>query len=655
MSTTTQILFNSPALHALKREQLVKLCKMHSIKANGKNVDLIQRLRQHAQTLPRDSPLNIAARSENSPEIQHHQLDEEDGDCASYRSTMPRPSEQWEVVMDSIAEVEENSQGTLSSQATVGKNGKVGEFGTGSSRCVYGGSNKKFSILTYLCFAATTVTSSIKALASSLGLKRNSSKSTPSTTASSRSSDHLTTEVNDELARNSVPYTSLPPASSSPQTDHFVLNPPRLSLDRDMEIPLPGHVLRPGIPAPANARLSLGLGLGVPTTPTRQNQPTTTIRLISNPFSNADFSYGAGKNGTPQLQPFKTTFDLVLDSPTPTGSMSTWPPRDPEDNFPMYPTLTVDDLPPSLVSAESPRTKADRQEKDKDVTIPGSLVPGRARTPLIKSPEPFIFGSPLPQHNISNIQFRVAAASVLEEMNKRLREDGVDEIQSDIIAKLHPHASILHNTENCREIKPMPGVRGEIKEKFQKLHESEFEKMEGIDALVKRRAERSPQKRTSEGEEKEKVMIVKKRKSSAITKENVDVNVIGPRRPSAFASRASTTRVISNGRRSKLVIPGAFGSEEEEEDVDLRAGKRAKMDPEVQSSVLEGEQRKSEQEIREHEAIRKKLEANRARRRSSAVHGRKSGRISTGRPSLLGECLFFLQVLVYTMLAFIIR
>jgi hypothetical protein len=44
----TQILFNSPALHSLKREQLVKLCKLHSIKANGKNVELIQRLRQHA-------------------------------------------------------------------------------------------------------------------------------------------------------------------------------------------------------------------------------------------------------------------------------------------------------------------------------------------------------------------------------------------------------------------------------------------------------------------------------------------------------------------------------------------------------------------------------------------------------------------------------
>ena len=294
---------------------------------------------------------------------------------------------------------------------------------------------KRFLVLT---FTATTVSSSIKALANSLGLKRNPSKSTPSTTASSRS-DHVT-EVNDELAQTSVPYTSLPPASSPPQTDHFVQNPPRMSLDKDIEIPLPGHVLRPGIPAPANARLSLGLGLGVPTTPTRQDQPTTTIRLVSNPFSNADFSYGAGENGTPQLQPFKTTFDLVLDSPT--GS-STWPQR--------------------------------------------------------------------------------------------------------------------------------------------------------------------------------------------------DVNELGSRRP-------SSTRVISSSRRSKVVIPGAFGSEEEEEDDSVRAGKRVRMDSEGQLSVLEGEQKKSEQEIRlerEHEAIRKKLTANRARRRSSAVHGgRKSGRRSTGRPSLLGETVF---------------
>ena len=149
MSTTTQILFNSPALHSLKREQLVKLCKMHSIKANGKNVDLIQRLRQHAETLPKGSPLNVATRSENPPEIRHHGLDEENGDCVSYQSAMPRPSEQWEVVMDSIAEVEEDSQRTLSSQRTISNNGTVGEFGSGNSRCVYGGSSTRFPILTH--------------------------------------------------------------------------------------------------------------------------------------------------------------------------------------------------------------------------------------------------------------------------------------------------------------------------------------------------------------------------------------------------------------------------------------------------------------------------------------------------------------------------
>ncbi|KAF8810327.1 hypothetical protein BYT27DRAFT_7161990 [Phlegmacium glaucopus] len=625
MSTTTQILFNSPALHSLKRDQLVKLCKIHAIKANGKNVDLIQRLQQHAQTLPKDSPLSIAARSDN-PEVQQ---EEEVRDDVSFRSAMPRPSEQWEVVMDSIVEVEENSEGTLSSQRIVNNSGTTGEFGTGSSR-------------------STTVSSSIKAFATSWGLKRNPIKPTPSSTASSRISNHVVTEVSDELARNSTPYASLPPPSSPPQTDHFVLNPPRMSLDGDVEIPLPGHVLRPGIPAPANARLSLGLGLGVPSTPTRQSQPTTTIRLISNPFPSVNSSYGAGENGTPQLQPFNTTFDLILGSPTPSGvlaSMSTWPPRDPEDDVPMkgiYPTLTADDLPPSLVSIGSPQAKADRREKNEDVAMPGLLTPAHARTSVLGSPEPFIFGSPLPQHNVTNTQFRVAAASVLEEMNKRLREEGVDEIQTDIIAKLRPGASVLHGTPDGREIKPMPGAkRGEIKEKFQKLHESEFERMEGIDGLMKRRTERSPQKR----EEKEKVVIGKKRKSNAIEKGSVDG--LGPHRPSAFVGRASSTRVISNGRRSKVVIPGAFGSKDEEEDEaeeDARTGKRVRMDPEVQSSLLGEGEKKSEQEIRlqrENEAIRKRLEANRARRRSSAAHGglqgRKSGRISSGRPSLLGK------------------
>jgi len=147
MSTTTQILFNSPALHSLKREQLVKLCKIHSIKANGKNIDLIDKLKRHAQTLPKDSPLSIAARSESTGFVpcppQDDQTDEEaapqEANNAADQFSMPRPSEQWEVVMESIQEIEENSsQGTLSSLRTLGSNnGGAGEFGTGSSKCAY--------------------------------------------------------------------------------------------------------------------------------------------------------------------------------------------------------------------------------------------------------------------------------------------------------------------------------------------------------------------------------------------------------------------------------------------------------------------------------------------------------------------------------------
>jgi hypothetical protein len=147
MSTTTQILFNSPALHSLKRDQLVRLCKVHSLKANGKNVELIQRLRQHAKTLPNDSPLSVAARSEVSETIPNQGINTseddqgltasvQEQDVFSFQNTRPRPSEQWEVVMDSIEEVEEDSsQGTMTSQRTA--KGGTGEFGTGGSKCMF--------------------------------------------------------------------------------------------------------------------------------------------------------------------------------------------------------------------------------------------------------------------------------------------------------------------------------------------------------------------------------------------------------------------------------------------------------------------------------------------------------------------------------------
>jgi len=121
-SETTQILFNSPALHSLKRDQLVKLCKIHSIKASGKNTELIQKLKDHASTLPHGSPLSVAARSEQP---------QDDKDSITSRLDSQRPSEQWEVVMEDILELPEgSSRGTLSSLRGAGNN--PDEFGTGS-------------------------------------------------------------------------------------------------------------------------------------------------------------------------------------------------------------------------------------------------------------------------------------------------------------------------------------------------------------------------------------------------------------------------------------------------------------------------------------------------------------------------------------------
>jgi hypothetical protein len=138
MSSTTQILFNSPALHSLKREQLQKLCKIHSIKATGKNTELIEKLKHHALTLPRDAPLSIATRSEDSPFPIANELKLEDLSRPSYERS--RPSQQWGVVMDSIDEIEDASsaQGSLNSQKTIGKNTFAGEFGaTGGSMCTF--------------------------------------------------------------------------------------------------------------------------------------------------------------------------------------------------------------------------------------------------------------------------------------------------------------------------------------------------------------------------------------------------------------------------------------------------------------------------------------------------------------------------------------
>ncbi|KAJ7093921.1 hypothetical protein B0H15DRAFT_831238 [Mycena belliarum] len=561
MSTTTQILFNSPALHSLKRDQLVKLCKIHSIKANGKNVDLVERLKSHAQSLPRDSPLSVAFRSEQegAPETG----DEEDAEegVQEDKVSMPRPSSQWELVMDSIIEeVEESSsQGTLSSL----KSGSTlaGEFGTGSSK------------------STTTVTSSIRALATSLGLKRHATGRSVNLTASSKASSSLISsfplppsrpDSTDDLRKYSTPYDALPPPSLEDlQTDHFTFDttdPATVAANLNPTLgtaPLPGHKLRPGIPAPANARLSLGVA---PRTPSKQG-PTTTIRLVSFGGTAAPIASMPPPGDTPNLKPFKTAFDLDLGSPSAALAF-------PVSLYPALPASPPMDDAARRMSLEASMTADESMavlgEEDEDVPMPGAFAfggaPATPKSGLVA--QPFVFGSPSPQP--SAFSFTVAspdatakaklAAEVLEELNRRVFGEGG--------APLAPAPA--------REIRPLGSAKkasgGGGASRFDRAHAQVFAQMESIvDVAAKK-----------EG--------LKRKSSAGSVRERVEEQ-----------GRGKRVRVDESGKASA-------GSEEAEKD-----------------------KKKLDRTEAEKEAVRRKLEASRARRRSSAAAGgprRASGRVS---------------------------
>ena len=298
----------------------------------------------------------------------------------------------------------------------------------------------------------------------------------------------------------------------------------------------------------------------------------------------------------------------------------------------IHSTLTSDVIAPSKTLPQARRGGADEEGESQVKMSPSS------RGLSVPTTAPFIFGSP--HHRVSNNQFREAASSVLEEMNARLREEGVDEIGVDIINKLHP---AIESSVMQRETKPIPLLkRGEITSKFDEVHQREFNRMEGIDTFTKRQPQSKViQPETKKDEERGNVVVGRKRKSSAIEQDARSL------RPSvADKARVSTTRVISNGRRSEFV-PGGFGLDDEDEEApdDSRAGKRVRVDSDS-LKMTEEPKRKEERELQQEkqkEAIKKKLEANRARRRSSAAARKSLGR-NGPRPSVLSMLPFLVYV-----------
>ncbi|KAI0634370.1 hypothetical protein C8Q77DRAFT_1111388 [Trametes polyzona] len=726
MATTTQILFNSPALHSLKRDQLVKLCKIHSIKANGKNTELIERLKQHAQALPPEAlaadtssiQSDDIADAEDAMDVEAsgHSADHlpggfpgvDDDDEAeraaeasqddnyamqdvvlTSRFAIPRPSEQWEVVMDDIEEVDESGMGTMSSKGSL-RTVSNGEFGTHSSK--------------------GSVTSSLKALASSLGIKRavsksaysqdNDTRSTNSKEAPSFSPSKLFSgKARDSLAEHATPYSQLPPSDTLPDTDDFKFSTPDasiLGIDENGEdgenAPVPGGSTRPGRPAPLGARLSMGVG-------------QSTIRLVTHP---AAPRFEDTYMSPPRLPAIQPDFDIKMGTPSAGRTLSVWPasPRaadggDGEGR--LYPKLPLDDLKAASRGGEGDDGEA--SEEDDGAPMPGGMfasastpakTPARTRTttattitagtprltktpgpvdepdmfspakpsatgaasatgapsgerPYIPRSVPFLFGSPLPKREtpkagasvdadtgVSNTAFEGAAKSVLEEMHRRLAEAQKEKEKNGETTR--PASSVQTGSGNLfggllfgAGAGTSTGADGGTTDRYAKAHEAQFAKM---DSIANHYAARRPAGNT------------RKRKSDALGP--------GARVGQKRRSSAAGTRVISNGARRRGV-PGGFGGDDGEESGDDGEGEGVEekateveaeeaQDPGARRSskrmrITEGwdvhrGQRVSlapplppaveEKKQREKEAIKRELDAAKARRRSSR------GRVSVG-------------------------
>ena len=467
-----------------------------------------------------------------------------------------------------------------------------------------------------------SVTTSLKSLANSLGLKRafNQSKTFPS--------------PDPEMEKRAVPYSSIPASASLPRTEADIS-----MADGDASLEVPGGPSRPGVPAPPNARLSTGEGV------------TTTIRLISAKKKDSLMS-------PPKLQPMQPTFDLVM-SPGTNSRVSVWPPSPGTSSGRIYPSLdafmAADNVatgPQSPVASPAPALSGAKRaslmptNEAQDIFSPHKQT-AKARPSNINATatrsEPFLFGSPLPadRPRTSNADFELAAASVLSEMNKRLAESGVQGVDANLLTKKIPASTGVFGSP----LNPTRQRTDSTTDRFAKAHEDAFAKM---DSIATHYAARRGVPAASGSDATAQEPQSKKRKSEALG--------LGPAPgPSRRKTSAQSTRVISNGVRKNMGIPGEFGDDEddeeqeqeregEEEDAgdrrsskrirvgesqDVHKGKRVSLLATVKGIEDTDEDRAKEE--RKREATKRRLNEARARRRSSR------GRSSIGTKAVPGN------------------
>lgn len=450
------------------------------------------------------------------------------------------------------------------------------------------------------------MSSSLRAIANSFNFIR---------TPSVKLNDGRITQPNivDELAAHSVPYSSIPESSQSdmPQTDHFKFSTP----DSTMDEHVPGHPEHPSTSAVATAPAGATAG-----------PPKTTIRLVSALDPTSAMS---PEPGTPQLRPVDPPFDLVMGSPGAKGQnrVPIWPLSPqlvPSDR--LYPALPADELEGAkqrqatsrlpgtgnTASSQPPVSSARVYPKPlndvQDLFSPDPKMSSKQKECVgIPRSEPFLFGSPLPKYSVSKKVFDTAAASVLEEMNKRLSAAGVQKVETDVFG------TIPASTSNSKADSGILRASGKV-DRFDKVHDEQFNKM---DSIMNHYAAR----RGAPGS--------KKRKS----------DVLGN------GSAARNQPSSGTASRRRLGIPGGFDDEEEamdevQEEEDRRMSKRVRVLEDdggkdkgrrltISSKKTEAEEKQAD---RERAAMRKMLEERKEKRRSG-----KYGRTSLAGPQAVSS------------------
>ncbi|KAI0287177.1 hypothetical protein BC826DRAFT_1108625 [Russula brevipes] len=425
-SETTQILFNSPALHSLKRDQLVKLCKIHSIKASGKNTELIQKLKNHAASLPHGSPLSVAARSE--------QPRDDDGSVSSkltrngqassgrlsWRISQKKPTPRMSLALAVDLKV------SLSSSTF-----HVSMFGLTTS-------------------SASSITSSLRAIATSFNFKQPpSSKSDGDRTAKPT--------FDDELAAHSVPYSSIPESSQSdmPQTDHFKFSTPDTTMDEH----IPGQPGHPALPGPTATT-------GETTGPSK-----TTIRLVS---ASNSISTLSPEHGTPLLRPVDPPFDLVMGSPNAQGHshVPVWPlsphPGPSERLYPILPTDELNEARQRQTMSRSPGITALSQ-----APVSSAKVYPKPSDDIqdLFSPAPKQPGKPKEVRIEQGVRYRCSFCTRGDEQAPV--RCGVQKVEADVFGSAPLALTAANaNTGNHRALDKFG--------RFDKVHEDQFNKMDSI-------------------------------------------------------------------------------------------------------------------------------------------------------------------------------